>query len=107
MADIAEHPRGRISPSQASKSDPLGIGTTADKFAVVWFCLVLVVASIGVYVLSRIDWHMRSTNGYYLNYDAYRENRQGWFGMPTAVLDDRQDGTVTTARERAQDVPSQ
>lgn len=79
--------------------DPFQRSTSADRWALVWFLVVLVGGSYLTYRLALIDRWMYSHNAQVLNQGALRENRSALTSLSSEASDSRARGSLSVAKE--------
>lgn len=82
-------------------ADPCAVDDRYQRQAYVWFFCVAIISTVAVYYLSSIDRWMYDTNGHYLDYDKYRENRRASTSLASERVDERRAGDFESAVEHA------
>ena len=94
--------------SQSELENPCGDTGPVQRWAVVWFLSVIVLGTIGVCKLSKVDRWMYDYNAEVLNYDKYEENRRAFTNVPMGDNDPRAFGGLAVARsELKSETPGQ
>lgn len=86
--------------SPAEVADPCGEFGPTQKWAVVWFCSVIVLGAVFIWNLSKIDRMMYDTNAEFYDYGAYRENRQAQASLRGDSFDPRSHGDLASVLKR-------
>ena len=88
------------SEQQGTVVDPCAEFGPDQRWAVVWFVLILIGGVTFVRVLSHIDEWMYAHNAEFLDYDAYADNRFSHTSIRSAPMDPRARGDLQTAYDR-------
>lgn len=83
--------------------DPCGSFGSVQRWAVVWAVGAIAVGALLTYNLSRVDNWMFQHNGEFLDYVAYRDNREAAIGIGVGAdnLDPRAQGDFVRNLEQA------
>lgn len=85
---------------QTTQLDPCKEFGPSQKKALIWFFAVIIIGAALTWRLSKVDRWMYDNNGEYLNYEAYRDNRNAATSVAMEPGDPRKYGDITTAREK-------
>ena len=80
--------------SNSNSGDPCGGFGPDQKWATVWFFIMLIGGSCLVYKLSSIDHWMYTTGGDLLNYTDYTENRLAATSIGSERIDPREANSI-------------
>ncbi|MBL7662044.1 hypothetical protein JNK13_04745 [bacterium] len=72
-----------------SIEDPCGEFGPTQRWALVWFVAVLAIGSFATYTFSQTDRWMYDNNAEFLDYQAYRENRNAIYSLAAERVDER------------------
>lgn len=61
--------------AHANIEDPCGEIGPDQRWAMVWFVVVVIIGACATYTLTRIDRKNYDTKGQFFDYEAYRQNR--------------------------------
>ena len=81
--------------------DPCGDFGPTQRWALVWFCAVLIGGSLFTYKLASTDRWMYDNNAQYLEMDSYKENRTAATTIIRDAGDSRAQGSYGVAKQRA------
>lgn len=84
-----------------SNIDPCGEVGPVQRWAFVWFFVMVLCGGMLTYRLATIDRWMYDNNGERLDYDAYRENRSATTSIGSERIDPRQLSSEPVAQKRA------
>lgn len=87
--------------SSNNSDNPCAEFGPVQKAATAWFAFVIIGGACLVCLLAGIDRHMWETNGEFLDYTQYRDNRDSFTAIGSERIDDRQRGVYSTANSRA------
>lgn len=83
--------------------DPCGSFEAPQKFALVWFFCILAGGIALTLGLAQLDRGMYDSNGEWIDYWQYRENRNAFTRVPSENIDPRALGSYSTAAFRAKE----
>lgn len=88
--------------SEEAKDPFAEVGST-QRWAVVWFVVVLGIGASLTFAFSKIDWWMYTNNAQVLDFRAYEENRSAFTSIGSEVDDTRVHGDLASARAKLLD----
>ena len=91
-----------ISSHAHDHADPLAVEGPYLKKAYVWFVVVAVIASVMTWKFSQIDRRFYDSEGKYLDYNEYRENRTAATSLPSERIDERRVHSLTSNAHHAE-----